>query len=131
MPKPAAPKLVAAEVMLKLTFDDGSNDYRTRWTHPDAKGQWSSASALGKDHREHSGEVAARTALAGWLRSQALILSPDDQVIDASPATHERGSTPQADPGHEPEKRPESPAGDATLWDIPAQPSAAGLEDLL
>lgn len=121
---------IAIEIMIRETLPNGKQRFATRWGAPAFKqgaAGWFTASNLGKDHREHADEAAARRALAGWLRSQAMLISPDDQVI-------EEGSGPPADaPYHGPEG---SEGGASSLaspdaWDIPAAPSAAGLEDLL
>lgn len=72
---------------IEITIKD-NGEHRTRWAHPDLKGQWSSASNLGKDHQEHSSEAAARLAMAGWLRSQAAKLEevpPPPKVQPAEP----------------------------------------------
>lgn len=59
------------EILIKVHKDDGTTDVLSRWAHPDAKGHWTSADNLGKDHQEHSGAEATCAAMAGWLRSAA------------------------------------------------------------
>ena len=70
------------EVTIRETLKDGTTRFVSRWVNAGAKG-WSSADNLGRDPLPHRDEAAARTALAGWMRSQAAVFAeaPADEPV--------------------------------------------------
>lgn len=64
---PAGPSI---EVTIRETLPNGKSRHTSRWVHAGPKG-WTSADNLGREHLSHADEAAARTALSGWMRSQA------------------------------------------------------------